>query len=137
MNFSFHPLIFFHYFQIRHCAESLFPSFPSSSPHQFLEGFLCCDPFQKSLISKMYNKLLSCDCLPASKVKAAWESELRLTWSENSWDIALGRIHSGSACARLTLIQLKGLIFPRHICHKFSYRVSYNAGIVFSRVAIK
>ncbi|KAF3840930.1 hypothetical protein F7725_006792 [Dissostichus mawsoni] len=66
----------FRYFQIRHCTKSLFPSFPSLPPNQIWDEFLCSDPLQKSLISKIYNKLLTDDSSHTTKIKAAWEAEL-------------------------------------------------------------
>lgn len=63
----------------------MFPTFPSSPPSQLWDEFLNSDPLQKSLILKVYNKLLSYDSSPATKVKAAWERELGLLSGVNLW----------------------------------------------------
>ena len=115
------PSHLFRYFQIRHCVKSLFPTFPSSPTVQLWEEFLCSSPFQKSLISKMYNKLLSYDNLPSTKFKTAWEQELGLNLEDSYWELALDKIHKSSSCARLTLIQFKVIFrvhFPKLDCHK-------------------
>lgn len=108
-EFQLPPSHLFRYFQIRHCAKSLFPAFPSSPPLQLWEEFLSPDPPQKSFISKIYNKLLNHDTSSITKVKAAWEGELGLELHDTWWDVALNKIHSSSTCARLTLIQFKVL----------------------------
>lgn len=108
-EFHLPPSHLFRYFQIRHCVKLLFPTFPSSPAIQLWEEFLCSNPFQKSLISKSYNKLLSFDSSQTTKVKAAWEQELGLNLDDNWWAMALDKIHKSSTCARLTLIQFKVL----------------------------
>ncbi len=108
-EFQLPPSHLFRYFQVRHCAKSLFPTFPSIPLIQLWDDFLLSDPLQKSRISGIYNKLLSYDSSPIIKIKVAWEGELGLTLHEDWWDGALSKIHKSTICARLSLIQFKVL----------------------------
>jgi len=105
-KFQLPPLHFFRYLQIRHCVR---PAFPSLPPMQLWDEFLNLNPLQKPFISKVYDKLLSYDSSPATKVKVNWERELGLNLEDNWWDVALNKIYTSSTCARLTLIQFKVL----------------------------
>lgn len=87
----------------------MFPAFPSLPSNPQWEELLTHDPLQKSLISKVYNEILSFDCSPVSKAKTVWEQELGLHLGDDWWDTALKKIYTTSACARLTLIQFKVL----------------------------
>ena len=108
-EFHLPPSHLFRYFQIRHCAKALFPVFPSSPPSLQWEELLSHDPLHKSLISKVYNAILSSDSSPVTKIKAAWERELGLSLRDDWWDTALRKIYTSSVCTRLTLIQFKVL----------------------------
>ena len=85
----------------------MFPVFPSSPPSLQWEELLRHDPLRKSLISKVYNAILSFDSSPVTKIKAAWERELGLNLRDDWWNTALRKIYTSSVCARLTLIQFK------------------------------
>lgn len=101
----------FRYFKIRHFVQALFPAFPSLPPSQVWEEgfFFHFDPLQKLFISRIYNKLLSHDSIPVTKVKVARERELGLNFEDSWWHVALKKIHTSSTCTRLTLIQFKVL----------------------------
>ena len=109
-----HPLIFSVTFKLDSALKLYFHfHFPSLPPSLQWEELLSHDPLQKSLISEVYKEILSFDCSPVTKVKAAWEQELGLHLGDDWWETALKKIDTSSACARLTLIQFK-VLFSVH-----------------------
>ena len=105
-----HPLIFSVSFKLDSALKLYFHfHFPSLPPSLQWEELLSHDPLQKSLLSEVYKEILSFDCSPVTKVKAAWEQELGLHLGDDWWDTALKKIYTSSACAHLTLIQFKVL----------------------------
>lgn len=62
----------FHYFQLRHCASTLFPSFPYLPANQPWDDLLTLKLNQKSLISKIYAQLMIFDDGIAVKAKVGW-----------------------------------------------------------------
>uniref|UniRef100_A0A672IKH9 Reverse transcriptase domain-containing protein n=1 Tax=Salarias fasciatus TaxID=181472 RepID=A0A672IKH9_SALFA len=99
----------FRYFQMRHCAKLLFPSFPHLPPAQPWAELLQLNPSQKSLITKIYVNIQAFNSNMTTKIKEAWENELGLTLDNHWWDSVLQHIHKSTICARLTLIQFKVL----------------------------
>ena len=108
-QFNLPPSNLFRYFQIRHCASSLFPSYPSLPVNQPWDDLLSLKSSQKSLISKVYEILMTFDNQPITKTKIAWERELGVVFPDQWWDKAVHKIRSSAPCARLELIQFKVL----------------------------
>lgn len=63
----------FHFFQVRHCAVSIFPSFPLMPSQQPWENLLELNSGQRSLISRIYYHLLSLEGEPRIRVREMWE----------------------------------------------------------------
>uniref|UniRef100_A0A8C5H2E5 Reverse transcriptase domain-containing protein n=1 Tax=Gouania willdenowi TaxID=441366 RepID=A0A8C5H2E5_GOUWI len=99
----------FRFFQVRHCAISIFPNFPLLPPKQPWEDLLELELGQKSLISKIYCHLLSFEEDPGVKVREVWERELDVKFSDQCWKRAVRGTHKSTICARLGLIQYKVL----------------------------
>uniref|UniRef100_A0A0S7EYH1 LIN1 n=2 Tax=Poeciliopsis prolifica TaxID=188132 RepID=A0A0S7EYH1_9TELE len=97
----------FRYLQIRNFASKCFPNFPSLPPELPWERISTFNPLQKGTISKIYSFILKLRVDSSVKIRNAWEKELGIQLTQDSWDVAIGRIRSSSSCARLSLIQFK------------------------------
>lgn len=110
----------FRYFQIRHCARSLFPDVLNPPTHQTWDDLLSLNPFLKSFISRVYLRLMDWEDLHTNKSKTAWEGELGLSSSDFWWNRASHSGRTCTPCARLQLIQFKVL----HRIHRSKSQLS-------------
>lgn len=99
--------MFFQYLQIRHFLKASFPSFPALPSLGVWEDLTLIKP-GRSIISVIYQKLMSLDDHNLANIQIKWEDELGIELGDN-WDCALTRVNSSSSCARLSLIQFKVL----------------------------
>ncbi|XP_059823292.1 protein N-lysine methyltransferase METTL21A isoform X1 [Hypanus sabinus] len=105
---------FFRYLQIRHFLSSVLSTFPNFVPSDILESLFELDPFQKGLISKLYNIIMKICSEPLYKTKKDWERELSLNISSENWDRILQLVNTSSLCAKHSLIQFK-VVHRAHI----------------------
>ncbi|CAI5656797.1 unnamed protein product [Oreochromis niloticus] len=97
----------FRYFQIRHCASSILPEFPSQPLKPWWEDLFQLKPHSKALISQIYTLVMASGNYSTNKIASSWEQELGLQFVEGYWDKVIDKIHSSASCARLSLIQFK------------------------------
>ena len=79
-----------------------------------VDTVLSIDPLKKRLISTLYGKLLDLRSTPTDKLKTAWEKELGLLLSGDTWVSILKLVNSTSLCANRCLIQFK-VVHRAHI----------------------
>ncbi len=101
---SSHP---FRYFQIRHCASSLFSGFPSLPTKSPWEEAFKLNLHMGGIISKIYAIILSKDNYHNIKIIRPWEEELDLEFEDDYWSRVLDKIRTTTSCARLSFIQFK------------------------------
>lgn len=97
----------FRYFQIRHCASSILPEFPSQPLKPWWEDLFQLKPHSKALISQIHTLIMASGNYSTNKIASSWEQELGLQLVEGYWDKVIDKIHSSASCARLSLIQFK------------------------------
>ncbi|XP_059822620.1 Bardet-Biedl syndrome 5 protein homolog isoform X1 [Hypanus sabinus] len=117
---------FFRYLQIRHFLNTVLPTFPNFVSSDILESLFELNPFQKGLISKLYNIIMKIHSEPLYKTKNDWERELNLIIPIENWDRILQLVNTFSICAKHSLIQFK-VVHRAHIskdklAHFYSYR---------------
>ena len=100
---------FFRYFQLRDFARAHSPSFPQIPPPSGLDHILSAAPLPKGHISYLYELVLPTNKSMIEKIKANWENDLQIKFSDQFWGEALEAVNSSSSCARLSLIQFKVL----------------------------
>jgi len=66
----------FHFFQIRHFVQKLFPHFPNRTPECPLYHFLTLGAGQKHLISVIYNLISTLNIDPTVSLRELWENDL-------------------------------------------------------------
>lgn len=71
----------FCYFQVRHCAGTLFSDYPPVPAKRPWEDLLDLNLKQKSLVSRIYLVLMSFDEDTTSKTEVAWEQELGIKFT--------------------------------------------------------
>lgn len=74
-------------------------------------------PFNHSLkwsISLIYNLISGLKQTPLTKIKLAWEKDLKTVFFGDTWDRILKQVHSSSLCAHHSLLQFK-VVHRAHI----------------------
>ena len=104
---------FFRYLQVRSFARKHFP-FPSLSPKNATDIILDLDPMLKKRVSKIYKTVLGISPPQWDKARLAWEEDLGVALSDETWQCSLKRIHTTSLCLKHGLIQFK-------IVHRLHY----------------
>lgn len=99
-KFSLPRSHFFHYLQIRNFMHDQFPSFLSTPLNPALDTILEILSGKRGLISRVYNHLLSLNCLTLLYIKFKWEGELGVEVTDDWWERAQSRVHSTSSCTR-------------------------------------
>lgn len=84
-SFNVLPSHLFRYFQIRHCASSLFSGFPSLPTKSTWEEAFKMNPLMGGTISKIYTIISSKDNAHNIKTVKAWEEELYLEFEGGYW----------------------------------------------------
>lgn len=99
--------IFFRYWHVRSVAKKHFP-FPSLPPKNAIDIILDLHPTMKRRVSKIYKTALVISPPPQwDTARLAWEEDLGVTLSDETWQCSLKRIHTTSLCIRHGLIQFK------------------------------
>ena len=113
-KFSLPKSDFFRYLQTRHFVLSKMSSSSISATTSLVDMVLSLNPSQKRLVSALYGRMLDLRHAPVDKIKAAWEKDLGLSLSEDTWSSVLKLVNSTSLCARHCLIQFK-VVHRAHI----------------------
>ncbi len=108
-TFGLNSSDFFRYFQLRDFARAHSPSFPQIPPSSSLDHILSAAALPMGYISYLYELVLPTSESMIEKIKANWESDLQIKFSDRFWGEALEAVNSSSSCARLSLIQFKVL----------------------------
>ncbi len=107
LSFNLPSSHLFRYFQIRHCASSLFSGFPSLPTKSPWEEAFKLNLHMGGIISKIYAIILSKDNYHNIKIIKAWEEELDLEFEDDYWSRVLDKIRTTTSCARFSFIQFK------------------------------
>lgn len=105
----------FRYFQLRSFARSHCPQFPQMPPPSGVDLLLEARALPKGHVSYFYNLLQTGDESVVDKIRAKWQEELQMVFSNEFWNGALKGVNSSSSCARLSLIQFK-VLHRLHYC---------------------
>ena len=100
---------FFRYMQIRAFVKKHFPSFPSLPRDSWVDEWLGRNPLHKGAVSRLYSDIQEIRPTSLDHIKTAWEGELGVSISDDSWQFAVEGIHSTSVCIRHGLLQFKVL----------------------------
>ena len=105
-DFALPQAHFFRYLQARSFAREHYP-FPHLPDKDLLDKILRCDPTLKGNISFIYNTILNLSIPSLERTRCAWEQDLGVQLSTQTWEGSLDSIHSSSLCLRHNLIQFK------------------------------
>lgn len=87
---------FFRYLQIRNFVLHRFPQFPSMPSDTSLDIFLKPAPTLKGMISFIYAQIHSLRLVSLSSIKALWEEDLGIAFSDDMWGNVLDKVHHSS-----------------------------------------
>lgn len=113
-DFTLPQVHFFRYLQARSFAREHYP-FPHLSDNDLLDRILGCDSTLKGNISFIYNIILNFSMPSTEKTRCAWEQDLGVQISAQTWEGSLDFIHTSSPCLRHNLIQFK-ILHRLHFC---------------------
>uniref|UniRef100_A0AAY4CMV8 Reverse transcriptase zinc-binding domain-containing protein n=1 Tax=Denticeps clupeoides TaxID=299321 RepID=A0AAY4CMV8_9TELE len=99
---------FYRFLQIRSFVSKHFRSLhsPANSP---ADEILALNPFMRGNISKLYTLIQNIYSPSWEKTKVAWEQDLNIVVTGESWQQCLEATHTSSVCIRQCLIQFKVL----------------------------
>lgn len=100
---------YFRYQQVRVFVRKHFPSFPLTSPNDWMDEWLEQDLNQRGGVSRVYEDIQMIASPSLNHIRARWEEDLGSEMSDASWQSAIKRIHSTSMCIRHGLLQFKVL----------------------------
>ncbi|XP_059843193.1 uncharacterized protein fam185a isoform X1 [Hypanus sabinus] len=98
---------FFRYLQIRNFLHKILPSFPNSTSTDLLGMIFTLNPYQKGLVTFIYNMIMKIQPEISGRIKQEWEKELQYNISIEKWEKILQMVNSSSICAKHALIQFK------------------------------
>ena len=113
-KFSLPKSNFFRYLQARHLVVSHLPGSLISTDLTTVDRVLSVNPLKKKLISALYSMVLDLGRASTDRLRTAWEEDLGLSLSEDTWTSILKLVSSTSLCARHSLIQFK-VVHRAHI----------------------
>ncbi len=98
---------FFRYLQIRDFVRKHFPGFPMSPPSTLVDSIFNTNPYQRGVISTIYNTLFACHPLNSDWLWITWSKDLNIETDAETWQLVLKRVHNSSVCARHGVLQCK------------------------------
>lgn len=96
---------FFRFLQIRSFVKKTFSL--TLPPKTWLDECLELCPYDKGLVSVLYNRIQGAASPSLIHFKSKWEEELDEQFADDTWQAAITRIHTSSICVRHSLIQFK------------------------------
>lgn len=97
----------FRYLQIRSFVCKTFSSFPNKPIKSHIDHILELKSDRRGLISLISDLIGNVNPHPIEHLRAAWESDLGRTLTDDQWESVLDRVHTSSSSAKHSLIQLK------------------------------
>ncbi len=97
----------FRYFQIRDYVKTVLPQFPNKPSKSIIDDIMSFNPTRKRAISHILGLLSGLECTSMSRIRIAWEQDLRTSIDDGTWAKIVKRVHSSSMCAQHSLVQFK------------------------------
>ncbi len=97
----------FRYFQIRDYVKTVLLQFPNKPSKSTIDDIMSFNPTRKRAISHILGLLSGLECTSMSRIRIAWEQDLRTSIDDGTWAKIVKRVHSSSMCARHSLVQFK------------------------------